>query len=221
MRQKQYLFILLMVFDISIAFGNQIKSQQSVQLSDADRLNIALEYFQSEKYHEALLLFQYLDQKYLLNSRYRAYMGLCYYHDWKYKEACQELDSVMTDLKVLAPHEQAVYYYSNAESHFYLKQYSEAIPCYERMLNVCYLNEKADAFYRLGLCYLFNQDWINAHEYLTSSLVYYQQFGISKELRPRISQIKNMIKGTKNHFTTKADTIVGPDNSLVIVIKEM
>ena len=54
---------------------------------DAEELGKALEYFTSAKYHEALLIFQRLDKEYKLNERFKAYIGLCYYHDWDYVAA--------------------------------------------------------------------------------------------------------------------------------------
>ena len=42
-------------------------------------LGVAIDYFQSGKYHEALLYFARLDSLYRLNPRFRAYTALCYY----------------------------------------------------------------------------------------------------------------------------------------------
>ena len=49
-------------------------------------LTRAIEYFQSGKYHEALLLFQRLDNKYKLNARFQGYIGVCYFYDGDYKK---------------------------------------------------------------------------------------------------------------------------------------
>ena len=46
--------------------------------SDSQKLGMALDYFQSGKYHEALLVFQKLGQDYRLNPRFVAYTGVCY-----------------------------------------------------------------------------------------------------------------------------------------------
>ena len=49
------------------------------EVSDNDRLDMAIAYFQSGKYHEALLLFERLDKEYALNPRFQGFMGVCYY----------------------------------------------------------------------------------------------------------------------------------------------
>ena len=59
-------------------------SASAQKSKDAEELGKALEYFTSAKYHEALLIFQRLDKEYKLNERFKAYIGLCYYHDWDY-----------------------------------------------------------------------------------------------------------------------------------------
>ena len=93
------------------------------EVSDNDRLDMAIAYFQSGKYHEALLLFEKLDKEYALNPRFHAYMGVCYYSEWLYEEACRYLDEAIPQLEAFAPHERSVYYYTNGESHFQLQQY--------------------------------------------------------------------------------------------------
>ena len=133
----------------------------SAQTSDPDpvQLDKAVTYFNSGKYHEALLIFQQLDKRYKLNDRFRAYIGLCYYNEWEYKNATNYLDEVASRLVVLAPHERSVYYFANAESHFQLQEYKVAIPFYEQALTVCYDSEKGEIYYRLGLCYMFGEEW--------------------------------------------------------------
>lgn len=164
------------------------------QSSDSELLGKALDYFQGGKFHESLLLFEKLDQKYKLNPRFRAYMGVCYYYDWEYEKACEYLDSIIPQMDPFAPHERSVYYYSNAESHFNLNQYEEAKAYYERMLNVCYDNEKSDGLYRLGYCYLFTDDKETAYEYFASALAYYQRYR-SNDSQTRINQLAQIVKG--------------------------
>lgn len=165
------------------------------QVADKDKLGMAIDYFQSGKYHEALLLFNKLDKKYTLNPRLTAYIGVCYYYDGDYKNASKYLDSVIKQLDVFAPHERSLYYFINAESHFRLQQYDKAIPMYEQMLLVCYPNEKADALYQLGFCYLFKENWQNARDYFSSSLTHYEQLYNTPDTQSRITQLNNMIKG--------------------------
>lgn len=95
MRLRRLLLILLCFVSVS-AFSQGKKA-------DTEALGRALEYFQSQKYHEALLIFQRLDQSYKLNARYKAYIGLCYYYDWDYKKATEYFDTFLPKLSMLAP----------------------------------------------------------------------------------------------------------------------
>lgn len=172
----------------------------SSQISDSERLGNALDYFQSGKYHEALLLFQKLDKEYNLNPRFKAYIGICYYYEWQYKEACTYLDEAIPKLGSFSPHERSVYFYADAESYFNLQLYHKAIPCYEQMLLVCYDNEKPEVLYKLGMCYMFGKDWANAHDYFTSALSYYVRYRNTPDEHARIKQIENMIKGCEEYM---------------------
>jgi tetratricopeptide (TPR) repeat protein len=60
--------------------------------TDAEKLSRAVEYFQSGKYHEALIWFSKLDKKYKLNPRFQAYMGVCCYYDGEYERAIEALE---------------------------------------------------------------------------------------------------------------------------------
>ena len=122
---------------------------------DAEQLARALDYFASEKFHECLVLLQPLNRRYKLNPRYRAYLAVCLYYEWEYAEAIRLFDEVLPQLQGLAPHELSLYYWMDAESYFALQQYDRALPLYEKMLPVCWENEKPDAYYRLGFCHLF------------------------------------------------------------------
>lgn len=179
--------------------------------TDTDKLSRALEYFTSGKYHEALLIFQYLDKNYKLNPRFRAYIGLCLYYEWEYEKAVTYFEEVLPQLDGLAPHERSVYYYATAESYFNLSQYSKAIPYYERVINLCYSNEKGDVFYRLGFCYMFINDWENARDFFQSSLLYYQQYSNTAEIQPRLSQLEKMIQGCEKKCEKKSNDVVKPE----------
>lgn len=169
--------------------------------ADSEQLGKALEYFSGGKYHEALILFTQIDKRYNLNPRFKAYIGVCYYYEWDYENACKYLDTALPDIENYAPHERSVYYYCNAESHFLLEKYKEAIPLYEKLLNVCFNNEKGDALYRLGFCYMFNEDWTNARDYFSSAVAFYESFSeITPTLSARIKQAKNMIKGCERRM---------------------
>lgn len=162
--------------------------------ADTQKLGMALDYFAGGKYHEALMMFLKLDKKYKLNPRFKAYIGICYYHEWEYAEACKYLDEAIPELDVYSPDERSVYYNAAAESHFELSQYDKAVPLYEKLTLVCRPKEKGDALFRLGFCYLFKEDKDKAAEYFKSALAYYNQFP-RKDRASRISQLENMIKG--------------------------
>ena len=179
------------------AAGAQQKHAKSY---DSQQLGKALEYFTAGKYAEALLIFEPLDAAYSLNSRFRAYMGVCYYYVWNFEKACEYLDSVMPEMDVYAPHERSIYYHTAAESHFNLAQYAAAIPLYERQLAVCYDNEKGDAFYRMGFCYMLTGDWANAYDFFTSALLYYERYLNTPKLHARITQIRNMLPGIRKRM---------------------
>ena len=202
----------LLALALCVANVQQVASQTS----DSEMLGRALDYFQGEKYHEALLIFHKLDQTYHLNPRFRAYMGLCYYYEWDYEHASKCFDELILQLDVFAPHERSVYYYSDAESHFNLHEYGKSIPLYEQMLLVCYDNEKPDAFYRLGLCYMFAKDWYNARDYFTSSLSYYRRYRNSTDEQARIAQIDNMIRGCDEQLKDSASTIVQKNDTTAL-----
>ncbi len=168
---------------------------------DKQMLGKALDYFMGGKYHEALVMLVPLDKKYKLNARFKAYIGICYYHDWNYKKACEYLDEAMPELEVYAPHERSVYYGILAESRFELGEYGRAIPVYEKQLLVCYDNEKGDVLYRLGFCYMFLENWQNAEDYFKSALIYYTKYpSVDKEARK--PQLEKMIKGCEDRIKT-------------------
>ena len=196
--------------------------------SDSETLGMAIEYFQSAKYHEALLLFEKLDKAYALNPRYHAYMGICCYYEWQYEDACKYLDEAIPQLEAFAPHERSVYYFADGESHFQLKQYSEAIPYFEKALTVCYENEKGDIHYRLGLCYMFAEDWQNARDQYRAALDNYVTFRNTPEMRARIYQTSHMMKGCESHLkkpsevvSILADTIAQQKDSIPTIMVQM
>jgi tetratricopeptide (TPR) repeat protein len=165
----------------------------NAQSKDSEQLGMALEYFQGGKYHEAMLLLEKLDRHYNLNPRYKAYLGVCYYYEWEFKKTTECLDSLLPKLEVFAPHERSVYYYTNAESHFNLGQYGQSIPLYEKTLTVCFENEKAEVYYRLGFSYLFEKRWQESYDSFEQSYDYYQRY--FPDQQGRIDQIVNMMAG--------------------------
>lgn len=189
---------------------------------DSELFGKAIEYFQSGKFHEALLLFDKLDQRYTLNPRFRAFMAVCYYYDWNDEKTCEYLDSLIPQLEPFAPHERSIYYYINAESHFNLKQYDQALNYYEKALTVCYNNEKPDAFYRMGYCHLFNNELATAYEYFNSALAYYREYRNTEKDQPRIAQIEKMVKGLQPDYKAfLAEQQVARDTLRVRIINDI
>ena len=171
-----------------------VLSMRAAQAQDSpnEQLNKALDYFQSRKYHESVLLFEELNNQYALPSRYKAYLGVCYYYVWNYQKVIETLDPIINDIEIFPPHERSIYYYTDAESHFQLGRYKEAILLYEKMLIVCFPNERGDALYRLGFCYLNCNDSMNAMESFSSALAYYLAFP-NNERKRQVKQLKHMI----------------------------
>lgn len=164
---------------------------------DAELLGKALDYFTSQKFHECLGILEGLDKKYRLNPRYKAYLGVCYYYEWDYEHAVKCLDEAIPQLEAFAPHERSFYYWADAESHFNLQRYAEAVPLYEAMLPICYENEKPDAHYRLGFCYLFGEDWTSAWNELLKAREGYEKYRNTPDMKARIVQIDHMLDGLK------------------------
>jgi len=187
---SRFLFTFLLFFAF---IGNAIAQNGG---EDSRKLGIALDYFVSGKYHEALMLLSKLDKKYELNPRFKAYIGVCYYHEWEYEKACKYLDPVIHQLDVYAPHERSIYYNSAAESHFMLQEYAKAVPYYELQLLVCHDNERAETYYRLGFCYMFEEQWQQAIDYFESSQAYFSKY-LLPDKEVRTTQIAKMINGCK------------------------
>lgn len=180
------------------------------QSRDSELLGRALEYYGSQKYHESLLAFEQLRKTYKLNARFLAYMGVCYYKEQKYEEAAKILDKVIPELEPYPPHERAMYYFSNAESHFLLglekeerrgikatgknKDIETATLYYEKTIPVCFSKEKGDVYYRLGFCHLLNVETDLAMDYFTKAQKWYGQYGsMDAETSFRKRQTENML----------------------------
>ena len=189
MRLRRLLLILLCFVSVS-AFSQGKKA-------DTEALGRALEYFQSQKYHEALLIFQRLDQSYKLNARYKAYIGLCYYYDWDYKKATEYFDTFLPKLSMLAPEERALYYYADGESHFQLGHYDQAIVLFQSALALCHDRDKGDSWFRIGFCYYFLQQPALAQGCFLVAEYYYATFRNSPDLQARRQQMAHMMRGLR------------------------
>lgn len=189
MRLRRLLLILLCF--VSVSVFSQGKE------ADTEALGRALEYFQSQKYHEALLIFQRLDQSYKLNTRYKAYIGLCYYYDWDYKKATEYFDTFLPKLSMLAPEERALYYYADGESHFQLGHYDQAILLFLSALTLCHDRDKGDSWFRIGFCYYFLQQPALAQGCFLVAEYYYATFRNSPDLQARRQQMAHMMRGLR------------------------
>lgn len=195
MRLRRLLLILLCFVSVSVF-------PQSKE-ADTEALGRALEYFQSQKYHEALLIFQRLDQSYKLNARYKAYIGLCYYYDWDYKKATEYFDTFLPKLDMLAPEERALYYYADGESHFQLGHYDQAIVLFQSALALCHDRDKGDSWFRIGFCYYFLQQPALAQGCFLVAEYYYATFRNSPDLQARRQQMAHMMRGLRPEIVLK------------------
>lgn len=195
MRLRRLLLILLCFVSVSV-FPQGKKA-------DTEALGRALEYFQSQKYHEALLIFQRLDQSYKLNARYKAYIGLCYYYDWDYKKATEYFDTFLPKLSMLAPEERALYYYADGESHFQLGHYDQAIMLFQSALTLCHDRDKGDSWFRIGFCYYFLQQPALAQGCFLVAEYYYATFRNSPDLQARRQQMAHMMRGLRPEIILK------------------
>lgn len=195
MRLRRLLLILLCFVSVS-AFSQGKKA-------DTEALGRALEYFQSQKYHEALLIFQRLDQSYKLNARYKAYIGLCYYYDWDYKKATEYFDTFLPKLSMLAPEERALYYYADGESHFQLGHYDQAIVLFQSALTLCHDRDKGDSWFRIGFCHYFLQQPALAQGCFHVAEYYYATFRNSPDLQARRQQMAHMMRGLRPEIVLK------------------
>ena len=141
-----------------------------------EMLGKATDYFQSGKYHEALLLYRRLDKSYKLSQRTRAFMGVSACYDGDYELACAILDSTLNDMQIYAPSEQAVYCYCDGQCHYALKEYEKAVSAFENHFNLCHPNERTDTLIMLARCHLELGNKYIAAEYLRSAIEYEKMF---------------------------------------------
>ena len=181
-------FLALLIFSLLTLQSHGIAYSQGGN-NDSEMLERALDYFAGEKYHEALLLLNRLDKKYNLNPRFRAYIGVCYFHEADYKEACRYLDDTMSRLEVYSPGERSVYYNVAAESHFMLNEYEKAIPLYEKKL-LTY--PRTDSQY-------LTEDMGQTVQHLVSDLLGLLPFAQGLALAPNVGRVLNSKKVSDHH----------------------
>lgn len=79
------------------------------QQADKEQLGRAIEYFQTAKYHECMLILARLDSVYTINPRFRAFLGVCYYYEGQYAKAAEYLEATIPQLKAFSPQEVGLY----------------------------------------------------------------------------------------------------------------
>lgn len=169
------------------------------QQSDKEQLERAIEYFQSSKYHESKLMLQQLNSKYNLNPRFKAFLGVCYYYDSEYENSANLLETIIPKLSAFSPQEQYIYNWLCGESLFELHQWQKAIGYYEASTLMCNTSEKADALYRIGFCYINQNNITEAKDYWESALTYYEKEKNTKD-KARIEQLRNMIAAINRNY---------------------
>lgn len=193
---------------VSFAQPNKLQSQQNnskVTSSNADKaidtelLGRAVEYYQSEKYHECIITFNKLQKHYKLNPRFMAYLGFCYYKEKQYEEAVKCLKDGIHELKAYSPKEQAVFIYSCAESYFNLQRYEDAITYYRLALPHTEGNDKADILFHTAFSYYLQENFQAAQPLFSEALALYKSNTSSNdELHvARLRQTETMLKGLK------------------------
>ena len=87
------------------AAGTMVSSPMPQQQEETPQelLTKAIEYFQGGKYHEAILAFTKLQEKYTLNPRFMAYLGMSYYKEGMYEEAAFNLKKGIPALTAFSP----------------------------------------------------------------------------------------------------------------------
>lgn len=167
-------------------------------LSSKELLQRAVDYFQSEKYHEAGLILTQLDKQYKLNPRHRAFLAYCMYTEKEYNKCVAIFDSIASQLGPYSPQERSVYVLAAAQSHFILGHYDKAQLYYDSHLSLCHDNERGETLYKIGLCQMFQADYANAYDSFISSLAYL--YRTPTRIRPdaRIHEIEHLAAGCKN-----------------------
>lgn len=180
-------------FGTSQAQGTSLPRTETQAQSDKELLTKAIDYFCSQKYHEALLIFYRLEKTHKLSARLRAYKGVCQYKEGNYTDAVTTLSGILTELEQYPPHEQAVYCYSCGESCFQQSKYTDAIPYFEKALAVSLENNKAEICYRLGFSNYMLGDELKAMEWFSSADSLYSKTHHDEITHAHQAQNKHML----------------------------
>ena len=162
-----------------------------------------LEYFQSQKYHEALLIFQRLDQSYKLNARYKAYIGLCYYYDWDYKKATEYFDPSCPNSACWLPRSGRSTIMRTGRATSSWATTTRRILLFQSALALCHDRDKGDSWFRFGFCYYFLQQPALAQRCFLVAEYYYATFRNSPDLQARRQQMAHMMRGLRPEIVLK------------------
>lgn len=195
---------------------NKVRSGGDKRQEDREKLGKAMEYFKSGKYHEAYLLYSYLDSLYTLSQRTRAFLGVSAYYDGDYATAVNKLADIATGpATAYPPAEMSVYCYCCAESLFRKRQFARAMDLFERYLCMCKANERTEALVRIGQCHIEAGEWEQALEALDSAEQYSEALdnGVYRTARERlIARLTDICKGNMTNgtiFANKSSTGIG------------
>ncbi len=168
---------------------------------DSELLGKAVEYYQGQKFHECILMFEKLQKHYRLNPRHMAYLGYCYYKEQKYEDAVRYLSKAIPELQAYSPKEQAIFLYSCGESYFHLGNYKDSRTYYDKSLPFVEGNDKADVLYHTAFGYYLEENLKEAIPLFEEAIVLYkktsQPADVIHNARCRQAEImKNGIKKT-------------------------
>lgn len=68
---------------------------------------------------------------------------------------------------------------------------------YEQVLTLGYDRDKGDAYYRIGFCYMFMENWQAAADNYEAAKNNYIKYRNTADMQARLSQIENMLNGCK------------------------
>lgn len=176
------------------AAGGSSQSNKTSLEASKEELARAIEYFGSQKYHEALLLFVKLDKKHNLSPRLKAYKGVCQFKETEYESAIQTLAPIIHELEEYPPHERAIYNYSCGESLFQLGRYTEAIPYFKKAYDVALDNDKAELCYRMGFSEMQNGNEAEAIRWFSEAEELYPRAILDDTTTAHKEQNKRMLR---------------------------
>ena len=76
------------------------------------------------------------------------------------------------------------------------------------MLKLCYEKERAEAYYRLGFCFLFGEDWADAWRNFYAAQNCFRKYRPGEE-PARMAQIGNMLKALNGKVAGEALVHIG------------